>query len=85
MLADHDAGWSDPDDMSATARGSQRALQSGRKHTLSDPERLESLSSVAADPSPDAIRAVARQMDAQTHADMLETGSTWPLDPARRR
>ena len=80
VLADHDADWDDPDHMSATARGLRRALQAGRKHRLNDPEMLESLGSVAADPSPDAVRAVARQMDARTHADMLETGSTWPLD-----
>ncbi|MGA2496064.1 MAG: hypothetical protein ABSF67_24605, partial [Roseiarcus sp.] len=80
VLADHDAGWSDPDHMSATARRLQRALQTGRKHRLNDPEMPESLGSVAADPSPDAVRAVARQMDAGTNADMLENRSTWPLD-----
>ena len=80
VLADHDAGWNNPNHMSPMARGLQRALQTGRKLRLNDPEIQESLGSDAADPSPDAVRAVAREMDAQTHADMLKTKSTWALD-----
>jgi integrase len=79
ILADHDAGWTGSDHMSVTARGLQRALQSGRKHGLNDPEMLNT-SSAAAGPSPDAIRAVAREMDARTNAEMLKTKSTWALD-----
>ncbi len=60
VLADHDAGWSDPDHLSATARGLQRALQTRREHKLSDPEMLESLSSFPDDFSSDAVRAAAR-------------------------
>jgi hypothetical protein len=74
VLADHDAGWSDPDQMSVMAPGLQGAFQTGRKHRLNDPEGQESPGSVAADPSPDAIRAVARRMETQAHADMLKPG-----------
>jgi hypothetical protein len=80
VLADHDAGWSDPDNLSATARGLQRALQTRREQNLSDPEMLESLSSFPDDISLDAAPVAAPEMDARTHAGMLETGSTWPLD-----
>jgi hypothetical protein len=41
---------------------------------------LESLSPFPDDLSSDAVRAAAREMDARTHTDLLETGSTWPLD-----
>ena len=80
VLADHDAGWNDPDHLSTMARGLQRALQTGRKLRLNDPEMQASLGSDAADPSLDRVRAVARRMDAETNADMLETRSTLPLD-----
>ena len=80
VLADHDAGWSDPDHLSVTARGLQRALQARREHKLSDPGMLEFLSSFPDDLSLDGVRAAAREMDARTNADMLETRSTLPLD-----
>ncbi len=78
--ADHDAGWSDPDQLSATARGLQRALQTRREHKLRDPGILEFLSSFPDDLFLDGVRAAAREMDAETNADMLETGSTLPPD-----
>jgi len=80
ILADHDAGWTDPDHLSATARGLQRALQARREHKLRIPWMLEFLRSFPDDLSLDGVRAAAREMDARTNADMLETKSTLPLD-----
>jgi hypothetical protein len=73
VQADHDAGWSDPDHLSGTARGLQRALQARREHKLSDPGMLEFLRTFPDDLSLDGVRASAREMDARTNADMLET------------
>ena len=80
VLADNDAGWIDPDHLSATARGLQRALQARRERKLRDPAMLEFLRSFPDDLSLDGVRAAAREMDAQTNADMLATRSTLPLD-----
>jgi integrase len=80
VLADHDAGWTDPDHLSPTARGLQRALQARREHKLRIPWMLEFLRSFPDDLSLDGVRAAAREMDARTNADMLETKSTLSLD-----
>jgi integrase len=80
VLADDDDGWTGADHMSATARGLQRALQARREHKLIDPDMLKYLSSFPDDLSLDGVRAAAREMDARTNADMLETRSTFPLD-----
>ena len=80
ILVDHDAGWTGSENLSPTARGLQRALQARREHKLRDPGMLEFLRSFPDDLSLDGVRAAAREMDARTNADMLETKSTWPLD-----
>jgi integrase len=82
VLADHDASWSDPAHLSPLARGLHLALRARHDNKLSDPAMLTFLERFANDLPLGDVRAAAREMDAQLHADMLKSGTTWPLDGA---
>ena len=88
VLADHDADWTNPDDMTRLARGLERALalrDSGKlKCSGSDGSLLKGfilhLARFPADMTRSQVREAARMMEAEGVAEMLASRRTWPLD-----
>ncbi|MGP8261418.1 MAG: site-specific integrase [Rhodoblastus sp.] len=88
VLANHDADWTDPDDMTPLARGLEQALRlrdagalkGGGDGGALDEVFFRHLAQFPAGMTRGQIREAARLMEAEGVADMLRSGRTWPLD-----
>ena len=86
VLADNDADWTNPENLTPLAHGLEQALRlrdAGKltpTGSLSEDLFFRHLAQFPIGMTRDQICVAARQIEADGVADMLRTGSTWPLD-----